>query len=578
MGADQHETPRPAGPAPIERPGFESALRAELSAVLAGREFSRSPTLSRLLRFLVDQTLSGNGDRLKAYAIAVDGLGRPPDYDAQHDSYPRVQMVRLRKALEMHYAETKPVEGLAIHVTAGSYRVRLASLERAYPNIHGPVAAPAAPPVQAAEPMPLLAQLVSPPRAPWRRPLAIAAAILVVVLLAAVAWRVTVTGQSLRREALTSPVVDVVVQGPADATGAGIASAVRNTLVDGLRRSWTLQVRSGASKTSGPAAYTVNVLLTRVADGRYMVSGQTVDNSNGMVISSGSEVLPGDPSDYRAAFGVVIAGIGGPYGQIVHAETTRLPDSNAGGYPCLLRFTEYTVTHDPELRQRIAICLAKPVSEPRLVAPIFAARAFFALDTAKGKELPDQIERAGEFARRAVEANAEDALAQFAMARIAYVRGDCGAGNYYTERAIGANPNDPLSVTVLSGLSALCGYPGSGALFDRALALRADAELGTRGPLILAAIAQGRFDTVASLGLGTRPARPELVPNYLLCQTLVSAVQGRNDEARRSWQELRDLTARFGQTDDDRLRAVVLSPQLRVKLLELMRARGIIEK
>ena len=71
--------------------------------MLCDADFARSPTMCILLKFLVDHRLSENPRPLKAYSIAVDALGRNHSFDTQIDSYPRVQMGRLRRLLDNFY-------------------------------------------------------------------------------------------------------------------------------------------------------------------------------------------------------------------------------------------------------------------------------------------------------------------------------------------------------------------------------------------------------------------------------------------------------------------------------------------
>src|SRR3546814_18756877 len=81
--------------------------------------------MRRLLRFLIDQTLAGKGEQLKAYSVAVDGLGRDPDFDAQSDSYPRVQVGRLRRMLDAYYERYGLVNGERLVIPNGAYSVFL---------------------------------------------------------------------------------------------------------------------------------------------------------------------------------------------------------------------------------------------------------------------------------------------------------------------------------------------------------------------------------------------------------------------------------------------------------------------
>lgn len=91
-------------------------------------QFARAPVMRKLLVFLVEQTLSGRGDTLKAYQIAVDALGRSESFDPQSDSYPRVQVGRLRKMLDEAYrldAQGAEPTYPRLMIQKGSYKVHL---------------------------------------------------------------------------------------------------------------------------------------------------------------------------------------------------------------------------------------------------------------------------------------------------------------------------------------------------------------------------------------------------------------------------------------------------------------------
>lgn len=122
-----------------KRPGLDASMRLEVQHILASNQFKKAPTLERLLAFLVNETLNGNGKKLKSYTVAVDGLGRDPQFDTQMDSYPRVQVLRLRKMLEAFYSRHAPLAEMCIYIPAGSYDVRLARPAVAYPELFRPL-------------------------------------------------------------------------------------------------------------------------------------------------------------------------------------------------------------------------------------------------------------------------------------------------------------------------------------------------------------------------------------------------------------------------------------------------------
>lgn len=95
--------------------------------------------MSKLLRYLVEETVAGRSGGLKSFIVAVDGLGRGGDFDATSDSSARVQMVRLRKTLENYYAQHGPVDQHCIYLQPGSYTVRMGRLAVAYPKLYRPL-------------------------------------------------------------------------------------------------------------------------------------------------------------------------------------------------------------------------------------------------------------------------------------------------------------------------------------------------------------------------------------------------------------------------------------------------------
>jgi adenylate cyclase len=59
----------------------EKQVRAELERVLNSRDFVGSERHRRFLSYIVEETLAGRSDRLKAYNIAISAFNRGPDFD-----------------------------------------------------------------------------------------------------------------------------------------------------------------------------------------------------------------------------------------------------------------------------------------------------------------------------------------------------------------------------------------------------------------------------------------------------------------------------------------------------------------
>ena len=101
-----------------------SEVQSALARLLACDEFLKSAQPAQFLKFIVEETLAGRGDRLKGYTIAVSALGQRSDFDPQSNSLVRVQASRLRKMLEQYYRGPGSQDSVRIVLSSGSYKPR----------------------------------------------------------------------------------------------------------------------------------------------------------------------------------------------------------------------------------------------------------------------------------------------------------------------------------------------------------------------------------------------------------------------------------------------------------------------
>jgi hypothetical protein len=97
----------------------EGEAREALARVLASDEFRGSPNLAAFLGFIVERTLEGREDSIKAYTVATEVLGRPESFDPQADPIVRVEATRLRRSLERYYGRC--ADPIVIDIPRGSY-------------------------------------------------------------------------------------------------------------------------------------------------------------------------------------------------------------------------------------------------------------------------------------------------------------------------------------------------------------------------------------------------------------------------------------------------------------------------
>jgi hypothetical protein len=104
----------------VDAPSVDEA-RTALGRMLASDVLRGSPQLAAFLRYVVEATLRGQGDRLKGYTIAIEALGRDETFDPQTDPIVRVEAARLRRAISRYYAGAGSDETVQIELPLGSY-------------------------------------------------------------------------------------------------------------------------------------------------------------------------------------------------------------------------------------------------------------------------------------------------------------------------------------------------------------------------------------------------------------------------------------------------------------------------
>ena len=85
----------------------KQAVKEQLEVILESRDFSASDRFRQFLRFVVEETLAGRENELKAYTIATQVFGRDKNFDPLLDPVVRVEASKLRNKLEQFYLRRK---------------------------------------------------------------------------------------------------------------------------------------------------------------------------------------------------------------------------------------------------------------------------------------------------------------------------------------------------------------------------------------------------------------------------------------------------------------------------------------
>src|SRR5579859_5755901 len=96
------------------------ATSRQLALLLSHSAFRKSARCSKLLRYLVEQSLCDPDFHPKERTLAVEVFGRRPEFDSGADPIVRTTANEIRKRLGSYYHETGPAE-VFIELPAGSY-------------------------------------------------------------------------------------------------------------------------------------------------------------------------------------------------------------------------------------------------------------------------------------------------------------------------------------------------------------------------------------------------------------------------------------------------------------------------
>lgn len=128
-------------------PEIQTAVKAELDAMLKAPIFAQSGRCKRFLSHIVLETLSGNAADLKERTIGINVFNRANDYETGDDSIVRVTANEVRKRLSQFYGESPAPHPIHIELPRGSYvpefKIHLSGLEKKTSEALHPASSPA---------------------------------------------------------------------------------------------------------------------------------------------------------------------------------------------------------------------------------------------------------------------------------------------------------------------------------------------------------------------------------------------------------------------------------------------------
>jgi|KBSSwiStaDraftv2_1062776.scaffolds.fasta_scaffold20135_2 adenylate cyclase len=400
-----------------------AAVREQLERILASSHFAAAPGASRLLRFLVEESLAGRAQQLKEYTLARQVFERDASFDSKTDPAVRVEASRLRNRLEHYYLTVGRADPVLIELPRGSYVPAFLP--------HADVLHLSEALAEAKSGREGAAVVGSLGAWPDQGP---AIAVMPFENLGDASDMTFADGLSIEIVTALSRFRELHVLGHSTVfrhRGERDARRLRGELgVD-----WVLagSVRRAAKQLR------VNVELVNGIDGSVLWAERYERDLEVEAIFAVQEDIARD----------VVATLAQPQGVLARPLTVaakRKPRERLSSYDCVLLFYDYGANHSPEAHLRVRDALEAEVREAPDVAALWSALSMVHADTWRfGYNVQQTREKALEqalrAARKAVKLDPLDALSYHALFLAHYARGDLKAFRKAGNRALELNPN-----------------------------------------------------------------------------------------------------------------------------------------
>ena len=463
-------------------------VRAQLERIVTCQEFDASERNRRFLQYVVEETLGGQTERIKAYSIATTVFRRDASFDPQVDPIIRIEASRLRRSLERYYLTAGKRDPVRIEIPKGHYipAFRCTDAERPSPDVSVPERVDTAPAISSS-PVEVDAHGNGGNRAIWRWRIAAATGLLGALMLAwlGVSW----TGQyppfSAQRQA-------AAVRGPAilvapfdndsgNATDDALIRGLTREVIIGLTRFDDLFVygpatsfRYGASADSPvsvpglPVDFVVTggviVSQNRLRAGVTLLDAKTGRNLWSDVIER--ELTVGGIFQAREIIANrVVQSLAQPYGIIFREKSKEIEGTLPQfftSYQCMLEFYNYWRRLSLPLHATVQKCLEKVVAQDPGYSEAYSALAMVYANIYRYGFNPDGVTfdplpKALDLARHSIELAPDSVQGYKALHLVYWLMNDVDRSFEAAEQGLALNPNDSEIMGDLGGRLCLAG-------------------------------------------------------------------------------------------------------------------------
>ncbi|MDK1386226.1 hypothetical protein QN224_12490 [Sinorhizobium sp. 8-89] len=429
----------------------DAEILAQLDRIRFSTEFDAPDRARKFLAYVIEETVAGRADRIKAYSIATEVFGRDSSFDAQTDPAVRIEAGRIRRALERYYLVSGRNDPIVIRIPKGAY----------VPTFERRVDAQSA------------ADLGSSLSARWdssvqhfRRWIWFGIAALTFALggLAASALlRPSITADYDANTGRIRPNIPKLVVAPfEDLSGTPDSAMITRGLADEVVGKIakfkeiivvTRENPDDSSDTDGGPAYAL--------EGRVRLDGERLRLGIRLILRSDGSVMWANNYDeslathkiielQEKAAAAVATAVAQPYGVVFQANATQFTQSipdDWEAYACTLAYYGYRSDLNPQTHASVQECLQHATRQFPNYATAWALLSMTYIDELRfryrlDRSSPVSLERAIEAAVRAVELDPQDVRALQAQMLTLFFRGEVDAALAVGARAFAINPND----------------------------------------------------------------------------------------------------------------------------------------
>jgi TolB-like protein/tetratricopeptide (TPR) repeat protein len=519
------------------------SVRGQLDRILGSMSFDASRRNRQFLKFVVEETLEGRSDRIKAYTIATIVFGRDDSFDPQSDSIVRIEAGRLRRSIERYYLTAGLSDSVRIEIGRGSYVPSFSALPTAAPRPeHGRLGhafgeGPAifVTPFEVEDDQSALPNFT----AGFTRQVIVALARFRELFVFGPETSFSYAPGAHRAEILTDLDVDFILTG---------------------------------GTTIGPHRFEVEALLIEARTGRY-IWAESFERSIG----------PPDLVVVRDEIANTIARIlAQPYGVIfcnAEEHCGAAHSENLTGYDLVVRSYQYARTFDRSLFEPVRAGLERVVLRDPHYADAFARLSVMYVDAFRFRHdvsavTADPLGRAQTLAHRAMELAPQSSHAHYALALVHWFRGDPPGALAVLERSLAANPNDTKVLAELGLRHAMLGDSERAENLLRAsFYLNAGQPAVYRMGMFWVQLARGNYAEALAEARGADA--PDFVHSHAAV-AIAAALLGRRQEAEIGLQALLQVDPDYGDHAIADLNVRSIQPDLSRLWLDGLRKAGLL--